>query len=100
MGITAINSGQIPQVSKNEEPKVEKKVVIASQEQNVVQKDSINNMPAVDTKAVYNKAADLIQTIVTDSVSDEVISKMPTDEYVKLLSLLDNVLNGSVNKRI
>jgi len=53
-----------------------------------------------ETRQAIDKATGLLQTIVTDKLSDEVIRKMPTDEYLKLLSLLDEMISGSVNKQV
>lgn len=48
----------------------------------------------------FDEATGLLQSIVTDKISEKVIKKMPTDEYLKLLSLLDNIVNGSIDKRV
>lgn len=54
----------------------------------------------VQIRQALDKATGLLQTIVTDTLSEEVIRKMPPDEYLKLLSLLDEMISGSVDNRI
>lgn len=51
-------------------------------------------------KQVFDKATGLLQAIVTDKLSDQVIRKMPADEFLKLLSLLDEMLSGSVDNHV
>lgn len=53
-----------------------------------------------DTKQALDKATGLMQTIVSDKMSDKVIRKMPSDEYLQLLSLLDEIISGSIDKRV
>jgi|GEM_PF-6741837 len=47
-----------------------------------------------------NKATGLLQTIILEKISGTVIRKMPTDDYLKLLSLLDEMVSGSLDKRV
>lgn len=56
---------------------------------------SLNEM-----RQTIDKATGLIQTIVTDKLSEEVIRKMPADEYLKMLTLLDEMINGSIDSEI
>lgn len=53
-----------------------------------------------DVKQAIDHATGLLQTIVTDKISDKVLRKLPSDEYLHLLSLLDEIVQGSINKRI
>lgn len=53
-----------------------------------------------ETKQALDQATGLLQTIITDKLSDKVIRKMPTDEYLHLLSLLDEIINGSIDKHV
>lgn len=53
-----------------------------------------------ETKQAIDKATGLMQTIVTDKISDKVIRKMPSDEYLHLLSLLDDIISGSIDKHV
>lgn len=57
-------------------------------------------MPINNTEMNYSNESGLIQTIVTDKLSGEVIRKMPSDEYLKLLSLLDEMISGSIDKEV
>jgi hypothetical protein len=63
-----------------------------------------NNLPDnfldAETKHALDHATGLLQTIITDKLSDKVIRKMPTDEYLHLLSLLDEIISGSIDKRV
>ncbi|KTD59220.1 hypothetical protein [Legionella shakespearei] len=53
-----------------------------------------------ETKQALDHATGLLQTIVTDKISDKVIRKMPSDEYLHLLSLLDEIISGSIDKHV
>ena len=63
-----------------------------------------NNLPDnysdAETKHALDHATGLLQTIITDKLSDKVIRKMPTDEYLHLLSLLDEIISGSIDKHV
>jgi uncharacterized FlaG/YvyC family protein len=53
-----------------------------------------------DVKQVVDDATGLLQSIVVEKISDKVLRKLPSDEYLHLLSLLDEIVNGSINKRV
>lgn len=53
-----------------------------------------------DVKHAIDHATGLLQTIVRDKVSKEILRKLPSDEYLHLLSLLDKLVDGSISKRI
>lgn len=53
-----------------------------------------------DIKRTIDSATGLLQSIVTEKISDKVLRKIPSDEYLHLLSLLDEIVQGSINKRI
>lgn len=53
-----------------------------------------------DVKQTIDNVTGLLQSIVTLKISDKVLRKIPSDEYLHLLSLLDEIVNGSVNKRV
>lgn len=59
-----------------------------------------DNYLDAETKYALDHATGLLQTIVTDKLSDKVIRKMPSDEYLHLLSLLDEIVSGSIDKRV
>ncbi|HAT7072394.1 TPA: hypothetical protein ACTNJK_001244 [Legionella pneumophila] len=70
-----------------------------------VSKPEIKNMvydSALDaeTKQALDKATGLLQTIITEKISDKVLRKMPSDEYLQLLSLLDDIISGSIDKHV
>lgn len=54
----------------------------------------------LETKHALDHATGLLQSIVTDKISDKVIRKMPSDEYLHLLSLLDEIISGSIDKHV
>lgn len=62
--------------------------------------NSTNALLDTDIKLALDNATGLIQSIVSDKISDKVIRKMPTDEYLNLLSLLDEIITGSINKHV
>ncbi|MFC3907589.1 hypothetical protein ACFORL_00665 [Legionella dresdenensis] len=48
-----------------------------------------------------NKDTGVLQTVVTESIDNsEVVRKMPTDEYLKLLSLLDDIIDNTIDKQV
>lgn len=53
-----------------------------------------------ETKMALDNATGLLQSIVTDKISEKVIRKMPSDEYLHLLSLLDEIISGSIDKHV
>ena len=59
-----------------------------------------DNFLDAETKQALDHATGLLQTIITDKLSDKVIRKMPSDEYLHLLSLLDEIISGSIDKRV
>ncbi|MCC5791825.1 MAG: flagellar protein FlaG [Legionellaceae bacterium] len=50
-----------------------------------------------EARLTIDKATQLLQTIVTDKISDEVIRKIPADEYLHMLSKLDEMISGSLD---
>lgn len=60
---------------------------------------SSKNLDA-DIKQSVDRETGLLQSIVTDKISDKILRKLPSDEYLHLLSLLDEIVNGSISKRI
>ncbi|KTC90046.1 flagellar protein FlaG [Fluoribacter dumoffii] len=54
----------------------------------------------IDAKQAIDHATGLLQTIVTDKISDKIIRKIPSDEYLHLLHLLDGIISGSIDKHI
>ena len=54
----------------------------------------------VETKRAVDEATGLIQNIVSNKITNQVIRKMPSDEYLHLLNLLDEITDGSINKQI
>lgn len=67
-----------------------------------LEKSSNLSDPSLDaeTRQAIDEATGLLQTIVTDKISDKVIRKMPSDEYLHLLSLLDEIISGSIDKHV
>lgn len=63
-------------------------------------KSVFNTTLDTETKQALDKATGLLQSIVTDKSSDELIRKMPSDEYLHLLSLLDEIISGSIDKHV
>jgi uncharacterized FlaG/YvyC family protein len=53
-----------------------------------------------DVKQTIDNVTGLLQSIVTTKISDKVLRKIPSDEYLHLLSLLDEIVHGSVNKHV
>ena len=56
--------------------------------------------PTTDSKLAVDKATGLFQVIVSEKNTDEIIRKIPEDEYLRLLSLLDNMISGSINDEV
>lgn len=53
-----------------------------------------------DSSFAVDRATGLLQSIVTNKISDKVLRKLPSDEYLHLLTLLDEIVKGSVSERI
>ncbi|CAM3018382.1 Uncharacterised protein [Legionella steigerwaltii] len=53
-----------------------------------------------DSKQAIDHATGLLQTIVTDKISAKIIRKIPSDEYLHLLHLLDGIISGSIDKHV
>ncbi|CAM2797767.1 flagellar protein FlaG [Legionella worsleiensis] len=64
------------------------------------QNKPVQTMLDAETRQTLDEATGLIQTIVSDKLSDKVIRKMPSDEYLHLLSLLDEIISGSIDKHV
>ncbi|WP_298626065.1 hypothetical protein [uncultured Legionella sp.] len=60
----------------------------------------VNSTMDPETRQALDHATGLLQTIVTEKLSDKVIRKMPSDEYLHLLSLLDEIISGSIDKHV
>lgn len=84
----------INSVSSPESQRVEKK----EQTQPLVQ--SAKSLTERDIQQAIDKATGLLQTIVTDKLSDDIIRKMPPDDYLNMLSLLDNMISGSIDEKV
>lgn len=61
---------------------------------------STQGTQSTEMKQTLDNATGLLQSITTDKLSDQVIRKMPPDEYLQLLSLLDNIISGSIDKQV
>ncbi|WED44153.1 flagellar protein FlaG [Legionella cardiaca] len=59
-----------------------------------------NPVITADTKYNVDEATGILQAIVTDKLSDEIIRKIPADEYLQLLSLIDEMISGSIDERV
>lgn len=51
-------------------------------------------------KQTIDKATGVLQTIVSDQLSDKVIRKIPPDEYLQMLNMIDEMISGSVDKKV
>lgn len=60
----------------------------------------ISSFLDADTKQAIDKATGLLQSIATDKITDKVLRKIPSDEYLHLLSLLDEIISGSIDKHV
>ena len=84
---TTVTKGKVKLADETVKPREEKKVHMDS---------SLDS----ETRYALDQATGLLQSIISDRISDKVLRKMPTDEYLHLLSLLDEIVNGSIDKRI
>lgn len=60
---------------------------------------SSQNLDA-DVKQAIDHVTGLLQTIVSEKIPNKIVRKIPSDEYLRLLRLLDKIVNGSINKRV
>ncbi|KTD64129.1 flagellar protein FlaG [Legionella spiritensis] len=70
----------------------------AEQVNNITPKASAE--PNTEASIAFDKITGLLQSVVTDKLSQDVIRKMPPDEYLKLLSLLDEMISGTIDNRV
>jgi uncharacterized FlaG/YvyC family protein len=54
---------------------------------------------ATTTEYVVNDSLKLIQAITKNSMTTEVIRKMPSDDYVKLLNIMKEIVPSSLDQR-
>lgn len=87
------NNASISNIAPN--PKVETNIT-SSVNEKVLTKENVDQ----ETQMALDKATGLMQNITSDKITGKVIRKMPTDEYLHLLKLLDTITTGSVNKNI
>lgn len=82
---------------------------VSSPESQRVEMQNNNTQPPVQSasslsdheiKQVVDKATGLLQTIVVDKLSDSIVRKMPADEYLHLLTLLKDIIDGSVDENV
>ncbi|WP_238583887.1 flagellar protein FlaG [Legionella brunensis] len=59
-----------------------------------------SSAPGDSTTYSVDEATGILQAIVTDKLSDEVIRKIPADEYLQLLSLIDEMISGSIDEHV
>lgn len=52
---------------------------------------------ATDLSTKYHADQNVIQSIVKDDLSDEIIRKLPSDEFIDLLRLVDEYLQNHVD---
>ncbi|MDI9818849.1 MULTISPECIES: flagellar protein FlaG [unclassified Legionella] len=53
-----------------------------------------------DIKYTIDEATGILQAIVVEKLSDEVIRKLPPDEYLQLLSLLNEMVSGFIDEKV
>lgn len=75
----------------------------SAQTNNDMQKNA--NAPSSDSieyknSTAFDQATGILQAIISNKLTDEVIRKIPADEYVKMISILDDMLRGSVDKKV
>ena len=61
--------------------------------------DTSTSLLSTETKLALDKATGLLQSITSDKITDKVIRKMPSDEYLHLLHIMDEIISGSINKK-
>jgi uncharacterized FlaG/YvyC family protein len=93
-------TGQGPQITPTNKGVNSSPVVsnINIENRNNTPKHSINL--DTETKMALDQTTGLMQNITSDKLTSKVIRKMPSDEYLHLLKLLDTIIAGSVNKEI
>lgn len=60
--------------------------------------DSSASLLNKETKFALDKATGILQSITTDKITDKIIRKMPTDEYIHMLHVMDDIISGSIKK--
>lgn len=90
----------VSSVVKTENPTENQRVDKQEQPGKQPVNQSVSSLTDKDIQQAIDKATGLLQTIVTDKISDDVIRKVPADEYLSMLTLLDDVINGSVDENV
>ena len=75
---------------------VKKKSDVDKEKKTSTSKDNTSSLLDTETKFTLDKASGLLQSITTDKITDKIIRKMPSDEYLKLLHVMDDIISGSV----
>lgn len=60
------------------------------------------NEPSNNTSTTVNldEATGLMQSITKSTLTDKIIKKIPSDEYLRLKIVLSDMLNGAIDKKI
>jgi len=66
-----------------------------------INKTNLNKtLTDTETQKVIDHATGLLQTLANNTISEHIIRKMPSEEYTHLLSLLDEIISGSIDKQV
>ncbi len=84
-------------------PSLEQDRVSASND-NIQPKPDLSSTPSQSNdlkhSMSYDEASGLMQMILSDKLSEDVVRKMPPDDYLKLINLLDKMVSGSVDRQV
>lgn len=62
-------------------------------------KAQVNSLKVTDLSVKYHQDTGLIQSIVTDNLTEDIIRKIPSDEYLELLRLVDEYISQNIDKQ-
>ncbi|MDI1351263.1 MAG: hypothetical protein PSV35_00605 [bacterium] len=67
---------------------------------NVLISGSTRTLLDTGTKLTLDTATGLMQSIISDKITNKVIRKLPSSEYLHSLKVVKEIVRGAVNKKI
>ena len=59
-----------------------------------------NPVPSREFDLSMHDKSGLLQSIVSEKLTGDIIRKMPADEYLDLVSFISEIVNGSLDKKV
>lgn len=76
-------------------------IQVHNQDVNEVTKATLSNLNLdADSKKIIDQATALLHNIVTDKMNDAIPHTFPSEEQIRLLNLLEGIINASIDKHV